>query len=311
MSDLIAESAVSDSKDCPDFSQRPILQKIPTHNAQVGDNLTIRRALPSKARRMIGAWCFLDHFGPMNLAENGGLSIGPHPHMGLQTFTWTINGEILHRDSLGSEQVIHPGEVNLMTAGKGISHSEESLPNGILEGVQLWIAMPDTARHNAPEFAHYTDLPTWSQDEVKITLLAGELDELRAPTKIYTPLIGMDLHALKNTSTTLAMNPKFEYGVLVLQGKIIIEAETLTPGTLMYLGCGRKTLPLQFDADTRLIIIGGEPFAEEILMWWNFVGRTREEMVTATREWEQHERFGEVQGYQGNRLDAPAVPPIK
>jgi redox-sensitive bicupin YhaK (pirin superfamily) len=311
MSDLIAENAVSDSKDCPDYSKKPIHEKIPTHNATIGDDLTIRRALPTKARRMIGAWCFLDHFGPLDLTHSGGLNIGPHPHMGLQTFTWTIRGEILHRDSLGSEQVIHPGQVNLMSAGHGISHSEESLPNGFLEGVQLWIALPDAVRHNAPEFSHYTSLPAWTQDDVKLTLLAGDYGKLHAPAKVYSPLVGFDLHALQTTKTTLDLNPKFEYGVLVLSGEIIIESEPLQPGTLLYLGCGRSDLPLAFTAETRLIIIGGEPFTEEILMWWNFVGRTREEMLTATLEWEHHDRFGEVKGYRGGRLDAPAVPTIK
>jgi redox-sensitive bicupin YhaK (pirin superfamily) len=310
MSDLIAEIDVSDSKDCPDYSKKPIHEKIPTHNAQIGEGLTIRRALPTKARRMIGAWCFLDHFGPLNLAQ-GGLNIGPHPHMGLQTFTWTISGEILHRDSLGSKQVIHPGQVNLMTSGRGISHSEESLPKGFLEGVQLWIALPDNVRHNPPEFAHYTELPKWTQDQIQVTLLAGEFNDLRAPTKVHTPLLGLDLHALRQATTSLTMNPTFEYGVLVLTGKVTLEAETLVPGTLMYLGCGRQSLSLQCDQDTRLIVIGGEPFAEEILMWWNFVGRTREEMIEATHDWEYTDRFGEVIGYQGDKLDAPAVPTIK
>jgi redox-sensitive bicupin YhaK (pirin superfamily) len=311
MSDLIAENSVSDSKDCPDSSAKPVHEKIATHNAQIGDGLTIRRALPTKARRMIGAWCFLDHFGPMDLSKNGGLNIGPHPHMGLHTFTWTISGKILHRDSLGSEQVIQPGEVNLMTAGHGISHSEESISQDILEGVQLWIAMPDAVRHSKPEFAHYKSLPQQLQDDVKITVLAGDVFGKTAPTKVYSPLMGLDFHALKDTATTLQLNPKFEYGVLVMQGKINLENEILEPGSLMYLGCGRKNLTLQFTAQTRAVMIGGEPFPEEILMWWNFVGRTREEMVIATAEWEHHDRFGEVKGYLSRRLDAPEVPQIK
>ena len=311
MSDLLKEAKLSVSSDCPAVSKQPIHEKIPTRDAELGKGLTIHRALPSRARRMIGAWCFFDHFGPLNLRE-GGLNIAPHPHIGLQTFTWTIAGEILHRDSLGSEQVIRPGAVNLMTAGQGISHSEESLPDSVLHGVQLWIALPNAVRNCAPAFAHHPEMPTHEQDGVRITLLAGELFGMQAPTQVYSPLIGLDLHALQSTKTQLPLRPDFEYGVLVLSGTVTVEAETITPGTLLYLGCGRQHLDLMLAADTRVFIIGGKPFEEEILLWWNFVARTRDEVVQATEDWQlQRARFGEVRGYQGGRLDAPAVPSIK
>jgi redox-sensitive bicupin YhaK (pirin superfamily) len=310
MSDLIKEAKLSDSKDCPASSQKPIHEKIPTRNALLGEGLTIRRALPQRARRMIGAWCFFDHFGPLDLKKSG-LNVAPHPHIGLQTFTWTIAGEILHRDSLGSKQVIRPGAVNLMTAGKGISHSEESLPDSVLHGVQLWIALPDAMRNMEPAFAHHPDLPTHEQEGVLITVLAGELFGLQAPTKVYSLLIGLDLQALREAKTELPLNTKFEYGVLVLSGSITVEEETIEPGTLLYLGCGRKSLALTIPAAARVFIIGGEPFEEEILLWWNFVARTRDEIVQATEDWQQHRRFGEVQAYAGDRLDAPAVPSIK
>src|SRR5262249_8382743 len=129
MSDLIADREISDSKDCGPASLKPVKQKIETRTAQIGEGLTIRRALPHPERRMIGAWCFFDHFGPVNLKTSNGLNIAPHPHMGLQTFTWVIAGQILHRDSLGFQQIIQPGQVNLMTAGNGISHSEETVPD--------------------------------------------------------------------------------------------------------------------------------------------------------------------------------------
>jgi redox-sensitive bicupin YhaK (pirin superfamily) len=310
MSDLIKEAHLSDSKDCPASSQQPIHEKIPTRNALLGEGLTIRRALPQRARRMIGAWCFFDHFGPLDLKKNG-LNIAPHPHIGLQTFTWTINGEILHRDSLGSNQVIRPGAVNLMTAGKGISHSEESLPDSVLHGVQLWIALPDAVRNMEPVFFHHPDLPTHEQDGVLLTLLAGELFGLQAPTKVYSPLIGLDLQALRKAKTKLPLNKKFEYGVLVLSGSATVEEETIEPGMLLYLGCGRVSLALTIPAAARVLIIGGEPFDEEILLWWNFVARTRDEIVRATEDWQQHRRFGEVKEYVGDRLAAPAVPSIK
>ena len=310
MSDLIVSKTLSDSKDCQPVSQKPIFEKIPTRTAHVGKGVTIRRALPNQQHRMIGAWCFFDHFGPLNLKEDG-IDIGPHPHMGLQTFTWTLEGEILHRDSLGSKQVISPGAVNLMTAGKGVSHSEQSLPNGTLHGVQLWIALPNKVRNCEPEFMHYPAMPTREQDGFLITLLAGEFFDLRAATKVHSPLIGLDIHALDDASTTLPLNSTFEYGILVLSGHLVVENETIEPGTLLYLGCGRTTLSIRAPKNARIFILGGEPFKEEILLWWNFVGRTRDEMVEATLQWQNHQRFGEVKEYPGDRLNAPEVPNIK
>lgn len=307
MSDLLNDVKLSDSKDCPDFSVNPIRQELLTRKAQLGKGLTISRVLPHRERRMVGAWCFFDHFGPIDL-QRVKLNIGPHPHMGLQTFTWPIEGEILHRDSLGYEQIIRPGEINLMTSGKGIAHSEESVSNAKLHGVQLWIALPDAERFREPEFAHYAKLPTEEKDGLIITLLAGELFNKRAPTKIYSPLIGLDLHALKDASTTLPMNPKFEYGVLVLSGKVLVEEEPLEGERFLYLGCGRSQLTLSALQGARIIIIGGEPFEEEILIWWNFVARTREEIAIATQDWSNHKRFGEVKHYKGERLAAPELP---
>jgi redox-sensitive bicupin YhaK (pirin superfamily) len=310
MSDLMGGREVSDSKDCPPSVLKPIHEKLATRNAHIGQGLTIRRAVPNRERRMIGAWCFFDHFGPLNLKE-GGMSVAPHPHIGLQTFTWTLAGEILHRDSLGSKQVIEPGTINLMTAGKGISHSEESLPNGTLHGVQLWIALPNAVRECEPEFMHYPVLPTHTQDGVLITVLAGDLYHLRAPTKVHSPLVGLDLNALEDATTTLPLDPTFEYGILVLSGQISAEEEVIEPGVLLYMGCGRSSLSFSLPKDSRVFIIGGKPFEEEILLWWNFVARTRQEIVDASNDWENHVRFGEVVGFDGERLSAPAVPGIK
>lgn len=308
MSDLIATPQLSDSTDCPAAALKPVHKKIPIRNAIVGDNLSIRRALPHRERRMIGAWCFLDHFGPMSLKDNKGLNVAPHPHMGLQTFTWTLQGEILHRDSLGSLQVIKPGEVNLMTAGGGISHSEQSLPDTTLHGVQLWIALPDSERNRAPDFMHYSQMPTLNHDGLLITLLAGDFLGKTAQTKVYTPLIGLDLLAMQATTTTLPLNPKFEYGILPLIGNIEVEDELIDMESLLYLGCGRSQLSIHVPQNARILIIGGEPFKEEILLWWNFVARTKQEILEATHAWNNQTRFGDVHDYPGNRLTAPEMP---
>lgn len=306
MSDLIAKNQLSDSKDCPQASHTPVCQKIITREAQIGDNLTIHRALPHPDRRMIGAWCFLDHFGPLNLKQ-AGLNIAPHPHMGLQTFTWTLHGEILHRDSLGSKQVIKPGQVNLMTSGKGISHSEESLPDSILHGVQLWIALPDWVRFMEPNFAHYQSVPYVQQDGLFIHILAGEYSGALSPAKVYSPLVGLEIYAQEDSETVLTLNPKFEYGILPLVGDIEVQGETIDLSTLLYLGCGRTQLDIKIKKGARILMIGGEPFSEEILIWWNFVARTEAELIEAVDAWNEHSRFGEVTGYQGGSLTAPQM----
>lgn len=306
MSDLIKTPEILNSKECLALSSKCISQKIKTRTALVGDNVTIRRALPHGDRKTIGAWCFLDHFGPLDLSNTQGLRVGPHPHIGLQTFTYPLAGEMLHRDSLGSKQKIQPGQVNLMTAGKGISHSEESLPDSILHGLQLWIAMPDAVRHMEPNFIHYESIPSVKLDNLHINILAGEFLNSVSPVKVYSPLVGLELNTLENTTTNLPLNPKFEYGVLPLVGDIEIANEIVDIDTLLYLPCGKSSIPVRAQKGSRILIIGGEPFQEDILIWWNFVARTKEEMIEATNAWNNHTAFGEVKGYKGEKL----IPPL-
>jgi redox-sensitive bicupin YhaK (pirin superfamily) len=211
----------------------------------------------------------------------------------------------LHKDSLGSKQLIQPGQVNLMTAGGGIAHSEESQPDTTLHGVQLWIALPEGERNRPADFIHYPNIPVINHDGLNIYLLAGELLGKTAPVKVYSPLTGMDIHAVKDTTTTIPLNPAYEYGILPLIGHIELENETVDQEAFMYLGAGRSELNIHVPQDARILIIGGKPFDEEILVWWNFVARTTEEIVTAADQWNNHERFGEVIGYEGGRLTAP------
>jgi redox-sensitive bicupin YhaK (pirin superfamily) len=311
MSDLIANRGVSDSKDCPPVATKPVHQKIATREAHLGGDLVIHRALPTQERRMIGAWCFLDHFGPFDLRVSG-LDIAPHPHMGLQTFTWLIAGNIMHKDSLGNEQMIQPGEVNLMTSGHGISHSEQSVVVGTqaeLHGVQLWIALPDGQRNSAPEFHHYQQMPVYEHDNLKITVLAGEFFGVSTPINIFSPLLGLDIAAAKKSgATVLPLQAGFEYGVMVLRGSVTVDGEMLQAEELLYLGCGRTQLTLEVGEDAHLLLIGGEPFKEEILVWWNFVARTKSEMGQAVVDWETGTRFGEVLSYgSSDRLEPPAA----
>jgi quercetin 2,3-dioxygenase len=301
----------------PDFAPAR-WERLQAHLGDVG-GLTIRRALPTSKHRMVGAWCFLDHAGPADLAPDHPMRVGPHPHTGLQTFSWLIEGEILHRDSLGSEQVLRPGQVNLMTAGRGISHSEESLTSR-LQLAQLWIALPDAVRHGPPAFEHFPSLPRFASGGFDTMLLMGEFGGHRSPVPSHTPLLGMDLSADQAADTELLLHPDHEYGLMVLEGDLAVKVGDentglSTPGQLLYIAPGSRSLKLLSGGGrSRALLLGGPPFPEPVLLWWNFVGRSREEMDAYAAEWNQQEDggvFGAVRGYDGPRLLAPPVPPLK
>jgi redox-sensitive bicupin YhaK (pirin superfamily) len=289
----------------------PLLETLPAHIATVGSGMQVRRALPTKLRRMVGAWCFLDHYGPVPVPpEDPGMRIGPHPHMGLQTVSWLYSGEVFHRDSLGSKQLIRPGQLNLMTAGHGISHSEESPkphPAG-LHGLQFWIALPELARHNDPAFDHHPKLPALARDGLQMSLIVGEALGERSPAKVHTPLMGLDVRLADVGRRRLSLDPHFEHALLPIEGSVTVEGRQAEPGALCYLGAGRDGLLLENDKPAHVFIIGGEPLKEEVLLWWNFVARNEEEMREASREWQARDaRFGEVHGYDGPRLVAPEI----
>ncbi|MFG1923454.1 pirin family protein [Cryptosporangium sp. NPDC048952] len=265
-------------------------------------SMAVSRTLPHKHRRMVGAWCFVDHYGP----EEATMRVPPHPHTGLQTVSWLVQGEVLHRDSIGSEQVIRPGQLNLMTAGVGISHSEES-PRMVLHGAQLWVALPESDATTAPAFAHHDDLPVVTKDGLTATVLMGTLAGATSPARTYTPLVGAEIVG----SGTLELRPDFEYAVLAFEDGPVIDGESVPAGALVYLGRGRTEL--MFGGEGRTLLLGGEPFEEQIVMWWNFVGRSHDEIVAARATWESHEAFGAVTGFDGAPLHAPELPttPLK
>jgi quercetin 2,3-dioxygenase len=273
------------------------------------------RTLPNRERRMIGAWCFVDQYGPEPVAESGGMRVPPHPHTGLQTVSWLVAGEVLHRDSVGSLQLIRPGQLNLMTAGRAIAHSEETPPEHSpeLHGVQLWVALPDEHRHVAPHFEQHADLPAVGGPGWAATVIMGELHGARSLARTYSPLVGAQIALDAGASATLSLRPDFEHGALVLSGSAGVEGVPLAPGTLLYLGTGRSQLAVRAGGPARLLLIGGEPFEEQIVMWWNFVGRSHEEIVRFRDDWAAGRAFGRVLGYAGEPLPAPALPtaPLK
>ena len=261
--------------------------------SQVGE-FSVRRALPRRTRRMIGAWCFIDHMGPATVDQHG-LGVAPHPHIGLQTVTWLLAGEALHRDSLGTEQVIAPGQLNLMTAGHGVSHSEEGTGcRGELHGVQLWVAQPDHTRHEAAAFEHHADLPRVDLDHAVATVVIGELAGVVSPARRDTDHAGIDLD-LRPGRTTMPLRPDYEHGIVVLAGACTLDGADITPGHLAYLGVGRDEITLDTRDPTRAVLVGGVPFDEPMLMWWNYVARTCDEIISAHRDWtERAARFGHV-----------------
>lgn len=282
-------------------------QRIIARESIVGTDTTIRRALPHRDRRMVGAWCFLDHAGPVQFKPDRGLHVGAHPHIGLQTFTWMIEGEVMHRDSLGNEQVVKPGQVNLMTAGRGIAHTEDSVVDGgRLHAAQLWIALPDDQRWREPDFRNYPDLPVLESGGWRITVLAGEAFGETAPVQVYSPMMGIDLATDGAASTDVPCRRDWEYGAMVLEGEARIGGEALRQGELLYFAPGRETIAVECAAKARVLLLGGEPFAEPILLWWNFVARTQDELQQALEQWQGGEHFGEV---RPGSLAAPLVAP--
>ncbi|MFF0473625.1 pirin family protein [Streptomyces sp. NPDC004284] len=288
----------------------PVRELLSPRRVQLGESTEVRRLLPNLGRRMVGAWAFVDHYGPDDIADEPGMQVPPHPHMGLQTVSWLHEGEVLHRDSTGSLQTIRPRELGLMTSGRAISHSEESpRPHArFLHGAQLWVALPDAHRHVEPHFQHHAELPRVTAPGLTATVILGTLDGASSPGTTYTPLVGADLSLTAGTETDLPLDPDFEYAVLAMSGEAHVDGVPVLPGSMLYLGCGRTGLPLRALSDAGLMLLGGEPFEEEIVMWWNFVGRTDEEIRVAREQWMTGDRFGEVKGYDGDRLDAPEVP---
>ncbi len=279
-----------------------------SRQSQVG-TFPVRRALPRRGRRTVGAWCFIDHMGPADIDEAHGLDVAPHPHIGLQTVTWLLEGEALHRDSLGSEQVIRAGQLNLMTAGGGVSHSEEGTGRyrGAIQGVQLWVAQPSGTRDGAAAFEHHAELPRVELDTAVATVLVGGFAGASSPARRDTPLVGVDV-ALWPGTGAWPLEPSFEHALVVLDGQVLVGEQVVRPGELAYLGQGRDQVELTAADPTRALLLGGEPFAEPLLMWWNFVARSRDELDGAYRQWQAGgPRFGRLKSPLAR---IPAPPPF-
>jgi redox-sensitive bicupin YhaK (pirin superfamily) len=247
----------------------------------------------------------LDRFGPIDVTPERTMTVGPHPHMGLHTVTWLLDGEVLHSDSLGNQQPIRPGQLNLMTAGAGIAHAEDARVHsrGRMDGVQLWVAQPEGTRHGPPSFAHHPDLPRVELPHGSATILVGEFAGSRSPAASDSALVGVEIAG--SGTLEIPLEPAFEYAVAVLHGGVRMEDAEATPNELVYLGTDRQGLAPFLEKGSRLLLLGGHPFPEEIAMWWNFVARDRAELARAYEDWtDRAERFGPVTTSL-HRIEAP------
>jgi redox-sensitive bicupin YhaK (pirin superfamily) len=294
------------------IQERNDLEVTEARNARVGP-LTVRRMLPLRLRRSVGAWCFIDHYGPLDVDGVTGMNVPPHPHIGLQTVTWLLRGNVLHRDSLGTEQLIKPAQLNLMTSGRGIAHAEESpaVHDPTLHGVQLWVALPDASRQVGPAFEHHGQLPQTSVGGFAISVLIGDLAGASSPATAFSPIVGAQLSSAAGSARgVLPLRPDYEHALFVATGQADVEGAVLQPGQLLYLPTGRHEMTVAAPAGTTLILLGGEPLGEQLLMWWNFVARTPEEIGAAAASWRAGE-FGPVGGYQGEPMQAPPLDAVR
>jgi redox-sensitive bicupin YhaK (pirin superfamily) len=275
--------------------------------------IRVRRTLPQRERSLIGAWCFADHYGPHDVSAGQGMDVPPHPHTGLQTVSWLFSGEVEHRDSAGVHAMVRPGELNLMTAGAGICHSEVSTAaTTVLHGVQLWVALPHADRDAGRDFAHYVPEPR-SVAGATLRVFLGELAGDRSPVHTFTPLLGAQLDVEPGAEVTLAVDAAFEHGVLLDQGRVDVAGASLDVADLAFqeAGCDHLQVVNRGQSPARVVLLGGPPFPEQLVMWWNFVGRSHEDIALYRQLWEDHnDRFGAVQGYGGavSRLPAPPLP---
>jgi quercetin 2,3-dioxygenase len=313
MSNLDRRPAARELGGLDGTSARPVLDLLPGKEVLLGESTYVRRLLPTLGRRMVGAWAFVDHYGPDDIADGPGMQVAPHPHTGLQTVSWLLEGRVHHRDSLGSDVEFGPGQLALMTAGHGIAHAEQSpvVHPRFLHGAQLWVALPDAHRDIVPAFEHHAALPGWTSDGLSTTVLMGTFGGATSPGTAYTPLVGVDLDLAAGGDIEVSLEPDFEYGLLASSGSVTVEGAPLERGAMLYLGTGRSTLRLTAAEASKLLLLGGEPFEERLVMWWNFVGRSGEEIAAFAEEWNaDDDRFGAVAAYDGDRLLAPPLPPV-
>jgi redox-sensitive bicupin YhaK (pirin superfamily) len=309
MSDLEIRPALTETRS-DEGAAGPIMELFEPRQVPLGGlrGMRVDRLLPHRSLPTVGGWCFLDQFGP----QHTDMRVLPHPHTGLQTVTWPLVGEIRHRDSLGSDVLVRPGQLNIMTAGRGVSHSEFSVGDApLLHALQLWLALPAEQAGIEPGFEQYVELPRFERDGLRATVFIGAVGDAVSPAIVHTPLLGADLELAAGTSASVPLRPDFEHALLVIEGEVEVAGTPVGAGPLLYLGTGRDELAVSAAGGARAVLLGGEPFPDELVMWWNFVGRSHEEIAAARADWENGDRFGRVAGHGDERVPAPELPGVR
>ena len=297
---------------------------LPYRNVPLGGPraMTVRRSLPQKARSLIGAWCFVDHYGPDDVSLTGGMAVPGHPHTGLQTASWLFTGEVEHRDTAGTHALVRPGQLNLMTAGSGIAHSEYSTPaTTVLHGAQLWIALPEADRFAAPGFAHY-EPPVTDVDGAKVLVFLGSLFGRTSPVPMYSALVGAEVTLAAGHSLDVKLDAGHEHGFLCDTGSLAVGGAVAWPGEILFQPAGASAITLEASPSepTRVLVLGGKPFGEQIVMWWNFIGRSHEEVAAFREEWQRQradrtpgapEPYGAFPDVWEHTLPAPELPNVR
>lgn len=293
--------------DDADAGQRDAkLEVIPSRPSYLGA-LAIRRALPVRERRTIGPWCFLDRYGPLTFSDATPMDALPHPHIGIQTVSWLLDGELEHYDSLGYDSIVRAGGVNVMTAGRGIAHAERtpSSNSGRLDGVQLWVALPDESRNVAPSFEHAAEVPRIDLPGGHASVFIGAAAGAESPVTRHSGMLGAEIRCHPGAATGLDLERGYEHGIFVAAGDAEIEGMPLEVNTLYFAPAGRAGLELRSREGATILLIGGTPLASPIVIWWNFVARSAAEIAAAREAWESGTGFDPVVGHEGPRVPAP------
>ena len=297
---------------------------LPYRNVPLGGPraMPVRRSLPQRAQSLIGAWCFADHYGPDDVSRTGGMMVPGHPHTGLQTVSWLFAGEIEHRDTTGVHAIVRPGQLNLMTAGAGIAHSEYSTPaTTVLHGAQLWIALPAAHRFTEPGFAHY-EPPVTEVAGATVRVFLGTLFGQTSPVPAYSPLVGAEVTLAPGMALDMEVNTGHEHGFLCDSGRLSVDVAQAQPGEIVFCPAGAQVITLRADGSqgTRILVLGGEPLGEQIVMWWNFIGRTHEEIAAFREDWQRQRaarpagapgRYGVFPQAWTHTLPAPDLPAVR
>lgn len=280
--------------------------------------MSVLRTLPNRDLPTVGAWCFLDRFGPDAVR----MRVEPHPHIGLQTVTWPLVGQQRHRDSLGSDVTLKRGQLNLMTAGDGISHSEYSLGEEALplDALQFWVVLPESARHGSGGFEQHASLPVatlpaTTGSDAAATVVLGEFAGVRSPATVHTPIVGAEITIPAGSRVTLPFDTAWEHAVILVEGDVTVDEQPVAHNEMRYLGDSRSQVSASTAEGALLFVLGGEPFEEDLVMWWNFAARTHDEIARAREDWETpdaaSERFGHVVTHGAERIPAPELPHVR